>query len=1826
MTDLLIERHTGQEFSFKPSSFHGFQNVVASCGPQVTIGKTEQVKLTSAINAGTFYCQLMHMSLDLQEVTEKLSYCCESKCKELCEKPTGNVGVLCAVKGKDEKWHRGFVQQVLSNGHARVLFVDYGFCESVKAEHILQLPPDFHSAPIMSFPCSLSCLTGLDEELQKQQMNELKKGLLTGILYIRPDSFKPDHHLYYVTLLSPLDSADQGFQKESCKRQPFTGPYGKPTYTHTVQEDSIQEMCKTPPSSDNWDISNRKPTAKATYKVKELEDGCVFVGYVEHVLNPSDFWIRTDDHNSEFEEMMKNIVCFYDSLELDEGILDNPEPGLLCCAMFEKDMHYYRAVIVDVFENGAEVFFLDFGNTDKVPYMCIKTLPLRFAEVPALAFHCSLAHLVPVEDVWTANATSVFRTAVLNKVLLVHVVQKRKDKYIVDLHDKEIESKGSVITLLVQAGLAEYWKEMSADYNQKLAKASWDQQSERKKHKNVSFIQSQHNSKSKETSPFQSVSRPGKIPCNVLSNSYTEDFLKLFTSASVSSEQRETSTKVPIKPQIFKVGCVLDVKISSIDSPSEFWCQVKNQLFKMALLIEDIQCYYRSHADPFQPGELACVAKCSKDGKWYRGCVVQQMQGKVDVLFIDSGIKERKSIKNVRAIKPEFLDLEGQAFRCSLYNLVEPVDGNPCQWSKDACQAFQDFTQSGSELKCIIHALTIIEKRGLCNVVDIQTPFHSASQLLVERGFARDMGTPKGLIPSVHLYSYYHSLFNMKIGSEEKVYITHVCSPWELYCQLDKNTEVLQDLMAEVTLTVSEIQEKGWDAGPIRVCLARYHGDGLWYRGLAFPVQSPLHLNVFFVDYGNMHVVEKSDVLPVPAEATYVLLTPMQAVKCTLADIPEGELLVEVNKWLEENVLNKPLNAVVVAKEYTGNLVLELYDGSLQINEKIKKLMSLHRQKIKPVAAEEPAEKDYQKRQRAAELPKTKSDTKVKNQGRKPRSSDNGRVILKAHRTLKRESKISTKCFVPFRGEKEPHVTGSQMRTKETNERAPNDANEHKIIGNVLPKCSELPETKVKSGTISIGFISHFRNTSDFYIQLEEDEQSLLMMVEELNSPLFTEDLDNKICGELKVDDLVAVEFEEDGAFYRAVVKDISADGSLQVEFIDYGNTATVDKTKVLRLADKFITQARLSIACFLGKSGSLKDASHFKDDVIGKPLSLHFVKQKGPTWEVIINVNNETVEDEIAQSVPPSADLTEQNLYRSCKSEVPTDSGIASKSKEDAKEHKPSEKGHHHDQRFTEPEASDGTAASLADYTDHCRKEIQYQDLKPGQIEAGSILSVASNGDLYIKLVRNSEQFSSLCLAVAEHAGRSNLLSVKNIREGHECLARSEKACLWHRAEVEEIFTESEEVSVAFFDHGITERISISDIKELADDLKHVPRQAVLCKWHGCEKLKSESGEMLNNYLKPLMDQEIKLLFVSVFNSPPVWEVEIMIDGGLHVHHVKDTISVRDEEIRKSVPKLGDYLQNGANVNDTTPPQSLTLAPVQTNKEYSGFAAAVIDPSEFFIELEDMFLTMNTVSMMLAELPEDLAALPVGLIKPGSCCLVKSESKNKWCRAEITEVANNSVQTTLVDYGHCSPVPHSSLNEIKKLPEELAKLPKLTYPCLLRGVKPINGEHWTDEAIIFFQECICRRNLIIYFRRYVFEALWEVDILIGDVDIANELAAARHAAYIENMPLLRKEVEKPSDSYSQMSPNPSVPESEIVNSAILSLLKQKHCNELLNCGSFCDENDPNSIVVNGESWPPVQQGNVQDVENNASAHEQEYSIHDNTRKTLTVGLPLKKP
>ncbi|KAG1926894.1 tudor domain-containing protein [Pimephales promelas] len=61
--------------------------------------------------------------------------------------------------------------------------------------------------------------------------------------------------------------------------------------------------------------------------------------------------------------------------------------------------------------------------------------------------------------------------------------------------------------------------------------------------------------------------------------------------------------------------------------------------------------------------------------------------------------------------------------------------------------------------------------------------------------------------------------------------------------------------------------------------------------------------------------------------------------------------------------------------------------------------------------------------------------------------------------------------------------------------------------------------------------------------------------------------------------DLVRAEYPADGAWYRAVVQNKS-DGMVQVQFIDFGNEATLLPLKIRQLGKQFLSTPRLSICC----------------------------------------------------------------------------------------------------------------------------------------------------------------------------------------------------------------------------------------------------------------------------------------------------------------------------------------------------------------------------------------------------------------------------------------------------------------------------------------------------------------------------------------------------------------------------------------------------------------------------------------------------------------------
>ena len=194
---------------------------------------------------------------------------------------------------------------------------------------------------------------------------------------------------------------------------------------------------------------------------------------------------------------------------------------------------------------------------------------------------------------------------------------------------------------------------------------------------------------------------------------------------------------------------------------------------------------------------------------------------------------------------------------------------------------------------------------------------------------------------------------------------------------------------------------------------------------------------------------------------------------------------------------------------------------------------------------------------------------------------------------------------------------------------------------------------------------------------------------------------------------------------------------------------------------------------------------------------------------------------------------------------------------------------------------------------------------------------------------------------------------------------------------------------------------------------------------------------------------------------------------------------------------------------------QQLSFAPINMGQVYCGFATAVTAPFDFYIVLEDSHHIMNKVSTMLEELPSEMPPLPEAHLVPGTCCLVYSDTKGKWCRAEVVH-AEKTLVINLVDYGHCIYLAYSSYQKVKILPESLKRLPMVAYPCSLRGVYPVS-DTWTDEAAVFFQEHVCHKDLqIVFWEFFSDDGQWEVDVLVDGVYLSKELVDAGHTGYVD--------------------------------------------------------------------------------------------------------------
>nr|XP_013050297.2 tudor domain-containing protein 15 [Anser cygnoides] len=1749
MPQLLQPKRPVQELltfsnSEKPSDFWPVPDLF----PCLPAGSKVNVKITVAISLSEFYCQIQERQKELENLTEAMCLYYEAISTEN-NTSFDSLGLLCAAKRQNGQWHRGVIKQLQPN-HVEVWFMDLGSIETVPSSCVQKLKVEFMSLPMISFPCALSCFGNQDEAVINLQLKRFIQAL-TGqtSVCVCVDLFNASKHLYYIT----LQNQNFGINVKHPENLNEAGASFVSPLETKISNIGVSYKARAWSSSKNrtgnkqtknclpeWDGSLSSHCKRVKMQVNSS-----YTAFVVYVINPSNFWIQTCAYQKEFRALMKNIADAYNHCGAGDWVLENPEPGLLCCARYSKDMHYYRGVVTEVLHVSVTVYFLDFGNTDTVPCYDVKTLLPEFAALPALAMCCELACTSPVEDVWVKKETDFFKQIVFNKLLLFQVIGKQNNKYIVNAQYRNAVQESNVAALMAQAGYAEYWERRPVSALN-LSKKRQAQNPLQLKQKYVNARCTSDICKNNVLQNRQvfekekTLSTSSRLRKSVTLSSFGKDALSENhkVRSQSFSQVPVPEKKILYKELVFKPGAVFEVVCSYSVSPAEFSCQLQSKLPELNTLMKQIQTYYKEHTIPYKTGQVACVVKCPKDGKWYRASVLQQVSAnEVDVFFVDYGYRERVLLNDLQAVLPDFLTLESQAFQCALKNVPLQIDA--LNWPEEKCRHFNDFISAArGPLTCTVCALILLSPNCLRNIVDFQTPYISAEEFLKECGLNRSeyIGLQR-LAPLGSMYSFYYSSFNIEIGSEEEVYITHIHSPSKFYCQLNRNSETIEALMGSVTEISKMANNAKYDTISTRLCIARYFEDGLFYRALVFPVESTSYLCADFVDFGNKHMVERDQLMPIPDSATDLIFTPMQAIKCCLSDLKDAKFPARVIRWFEETFLGKLLKAVIVSRESDGQIVVELYDGQLQVGQKVKEkileelayVTNYTEQFVGSYGVIQHTDnknngkvniKSPERIQLKNEL-EFQADNKYYQADNGQNFGDEEQITCRTQNQCCGSSKLVTSEGSEEPGFLKPYSAAMEHREEPLDGKSASQSPCHpslslkEITVNALsescteqlnytgqqerdneniPKLISLPQRDIQVNSEVAGYISHINSPSSFYIHFAEDENLIIQLAEELNESMLNIGHDNGL-GELMVGDLILAEHAIDCFYYRAVIKTLKSGNSFEVEFIDYGNTAVVSLSKMCRIQKKWLTLPRLSIHCFLSAVKSAPDeswtnesTSYFVNKINNKLVTCKFLEQDREQWKVDIICDGKSISDGFQQKSGRTS-LQNKPIFRW--EHMPKQILVTNGNPQDRKS--VSDLG---GQRKNQ-------TAKMKNNSKMCLN-IPPQDLNTDQVERAEIINASAGGEFHVQLLKNLQILNDLNVMLVKEAQRSGLLTVDNIEEGLECMVKSERNLKWYRSKVIKMFIRERLMLVFFIDYGNYEMVSLNNAKILSDEMKSIPKQAVLCEWVWLKKMNKVPFVHVVN---ALLDGGIRILFLRYLESSHIWEVDILVGKVLLQEYLNQLLTTIVGLEKSSNTDCMEF-QESFRIN------SITWTLLQSGRRYPGFATAVTDPSNFSIQFEDLFDSMKNLSLLLSDVPDDLPALPEELVSPGNSCLIQFGLEAQWNRVQICEVTSQSVVLTFIDYGFLKSIPCSEIHRLKVIPESLSYLPHLAYSCCLHGIVPATGEYWSDKAKLLFQKLLSKPDLIFHFKHYGSGMRLEVDVLYEGNNLACALVAAGHAVY----------------------------------------------------------------------------------------------------------------
>lgn len=318
------------------------------------------------------------------------------------------VGLVCCARYKDDIYYRAQVRNLNTQipGKVEVRFIDYGNIELIDISNIrlfdqhslrlTQIPPQA-SEFILAFVVHVhnnwdeTSLSIVHQEIAYTELKTLIISVVDNFYKLVKVMFHETDLASYLTskgITIPLPTE----QQELYLRNVVVGQRINPIQSH-VRSGEL--------------LFTYKPTL-----LQPNSEHMVYVSYVED--GPDLFSIQLQSMEDALEKLMNEI----NQLNLIP-LKEPPVPGYPCMARCLEDNTVCRAVVINLVGDKCKTYYVDFGNTDNLPFTNIYQIPQTYMLPNVMSVRFKLSGLKNVNI--TQEMKCDFKNFVTNKLLKLKV-------------------------------------------------------------------------------------------------------------------------------------------------------------------------------------------------------------------------------------------------------------------------------------------------------------------------------------------------------------------------------------------------------------------------------------------------------------------------------------------------------------------------------------------------------------------------------------------------------------------------------------------------------------------------------------------------------------------------------------------------------------------------------------------------------------------------------------------------------------------------------------------------------------------------------------------------------------------------------------------------------------------------------------------------------------------------------------------------------------------------------------------------------------------------------------------------------------------------------------------------------------------------------------------------------------------------------------------------------------------------------------------------------------------------------------------------------------